>query len=284
MTSRKCLDNIVKQPPPGNHYCPVDTCADIQPDINKYCLSHGMPRDAVYPTFARNGSGKCYCCCDIAAAEAGAAAVEVEPGLYRLSNSLAVGDPVLATGPTLDGWTTRVVTHAAAIGPVPADAPTMAGEFRLEGGEVRTLVASCDQLLLSAEAGAAPLVPFARLRPGDRVRAADGGAATVVLTSYVRFSGALRQVALGAYEAGVLDGHLFNASGLVTADLAVQLAWAAGALPPSLVEGGAGLPDIGSPEFHAAYDTDAYTDFVGHPSRWPPLCEAVAAPGASVWS
>jgi hypothetical protein len=289
MSMQQCLDNIAKQPPPANHYCPGTLCADLQPQINQYCNAHHIAPDTPYPTYASDGTGKCYCCCFVAASEATTAAVEVEPGLYRLSDSLAVGDVVLATGPALDGWTARRVTHAAAIEPVPPDAPTMTGEFRLEGGEVRRLIASCDQLFLSAEPGVAPLVPFSRLRPGDRVRAADGGAATVVLTSYVRFSGALRQVALGAYDGGVLDGHLFNANGLVTADLAVQLAWAAGALPPSLVEGGAALPALGSPEFHAAYDTDAYTDFVGDPSRWPPLCEAVAAPagahaGAHAWA
>ena len=32
------------------------------------------------------------------------------------------------------------------------------------------------------------------------------------------------------------------------------------------------LPSVGSAEFHAAYDTAAYTAFVRDPSRWPPLC------------
>jgi hypothetical protein len=58
----------------------------------------------------------------------------------------------------------------------------------------------------------------------------------------------------------------------------VQLAWASGALPPSLVADDA-APALGSAEFHARYDSSAYAAFVADPSRWGPLCEPADAPG-----
>lgn len=273
MPTPQCLENIARRPPPGNHYCPGDLCARLQPDINRYCKSHNMEPNEPYATYDPNGNGKCYCCCDQAAAAATSMPVEVEEGLYRRADALEVGDRVLSTGTSLGGWTAREITGVAGFDPDPAF-PTLLGEFRMENGHTRRIIASCDHLFL---AGDGVLVPFARLRPGDVVRSADGGVATVEFTAWVRFSGTLRQVALGRYEGGALDGHLLNANGLVTADLGVQLAWASGALPASLVADGA-APALGSPEFHARYDSAAYATFVADPSRWGPLCEAIDAP------
>jgi hypothetical protein len=282
MSVKQCLENIARMPPPGNHYCPGSLCADSQPDINRLCHDHRFPPDEPIAFYAPD-SGKCYCCCGAAAAAAVATPVEVERGLYRRADTLDVGDRVLATDASLDGWTAHTVTGLGGIGPGAPDGFILLGHFRMEGGEVRMLIAPADHLFLNAEPGGAALVPFARLRPGDRVRAADGGSASVVLTAYIRFSGGVRQVALGPWEPGdPLDGHLVNTNGLVTADLSVQLAWYAGTLPDALVAGDAALPAVGSAEFHAAYDTAAYTAFVSDPARWPPLCRPLAdgLPGA----
>jgi hypothetical protein len=70
-----------------------------------------------------------------------------------------------------------------------------------------------------------------------------------------------------------LDGHLLNSNGLVTADLSVQLNYYADALPAAMVAQAApDEPPIGSAEFHARYDTSAYTAFVNDPEQWPPHC------------
>lgn len=264
----KCLENIAKL---GGSYCPGDICKLLQPDINRYCQSHNMGPDEPYPTWGPDG--KCWCCCSCFAY---GTPIEVEPGLYKLIQSIGVGEKVLATGPALGGWAPAEVTHLGGIAPEVQVDFMLLGQFRLANGEIRLLIASADHLFLNAQPDGATLVPFSALRPGHLVRTADGGEASVVLTSYIEYSGGVRHVALGPYDpAGPLDGHLLNSNGLVTADLSVQLAYYAEALPETMVERADGLPPIGSAEFHAAYDTAAYTEFVNDPALWPPDCRPI---------
>ena len=274
-----CMEHIKKM---GGKYCPGDFCVENQPLINQFCKQNNLPPATPFAAYEPN-VGLCYCWCGGPDAAAAGMPVEAERGLYRLADTLRVGDRVLATGPSLSSWAPREVTHLGGIGPGAPDGCIVLGQFRLEGGDVRMLVAPADHLFLGAEPVGAALVPFSHLRPGHRVRAADGGAASVVLTSYVRFSGVVRHVALGSYEpGGPLDGHLVNTNGLVTADLSVQLAYVAGTLPATLAARGTPLPATGSAEFHAAYDTAAYAAFVRDPALWPPLCLPMAdgLPGA----
>lgn len=269
-----CLQNIANQPPPGNYYCRDDTCALLQPNINKYCASHNMGPDEPYPTFAKDGSGPCYCCCSCFAF---GTPIEVQPDLYKLIQSIKIGDTVLATGPNVSEWKETTVTNLGGIAPEVEVDFMVLGQFRLdEGNELRTLIASADHLFLNGDPDGATLISFASLRPGHQVRTATGGLATVVLTSYIQFSGGVRHIMLGPWNPEEsLDGHLLNSNGLVTADLSVQLSYYSGAIQEGLVHEDDSLPPIGSAEFHARYDTAAYTEFVNDPKQWPPHCHPI---------
>lgn len=271
MGSSTCLKNIEAKPSPGNHYCPGTTCQDLQPDINTYCKSHNMGPDEPYATFANDGSGKCYCCCSCFAF---GTPIEVSPELYKLIQGITVDDTVLATGPDVAAWSPATVTFTGGIAAEVEVDFMILGQFQLEkGSEVRLLIASADHLFLNADPAGPVLVAYSALRPGHRVRTADGATATVVLTSYIQFKGGVRHIGLGPWEPGQpLDGHLINSNGLVTADLSVQMAYYSGSIPPEMVLTAEELPAIGSVEFHAKYDTSAYTEFVNDPSKWPAGC------------
>lgn len=265
----QCTTNIANLIPPGV-YCPGDYCAQIQPDINTYCKSHNMGPDEPYAGYIP-GFGKCYCCCSCFAY---GTPIEVQPDLYKLIEAIGVGDRVLATGPSLGSWNPAEVTTIGGIAVEVQVDFMLLGQFQLENGELRLLIASADHLFLNGDPAGATLVPFAQLRPGHKVRGANGGIVTVLLTSYIQFKGGVRHIGLGPYVAGEpLDGHLLNSNGLVTADLSVQLNYYADALPETMVARAApDVPAIGSAEFHARYDTSAYTAFVNDPEQWPPNC------------
>lgn len=268
MPTAKCYENIAKQQPPANHYCPGNTCADIQKGINEWCKSHSMGVDEPYITYAADGSGQCYCCCSCFAF---GTPIEVQPQLYKLIQTINVGDTVLATGASVQEWKPVEVTHLGGIAPEVQVDFMMLGQFRTEDGQVRTLIASADHLFLNGDPAGSVLVPFGNLRPGHTVRTADGGAAAVEFTTYIQFAGGVRHIALGIWEPGTpLDGHLLNSNGLVTADLGVQMRYYEGSLHKDMVDTGEGLPALGSPKFHARYDTSAYTDFLNDPAKWPP--------------
>jgi hypothetical protein len=231
-----------------------------------------MGPDEPYPTFAKDGSGPCYCCCSCFAF---GTPIEVQPDLYKLIQSIRIGDTVLATDPAVSGWKEVAVTNLGGIAPEVEVDFMLLGQFRLEeGSELRTLIASADHLFLNGDPSGATLIPFANLRPGMQVRTSTGGVATVVLTSYIQFSGGVRHIMLGPWSPDEpLDGHLLNSNGLVTADLSVQLSYYSGTVPQGMVhDDDEDLPAIGSAEFHARYDTTAYTEFVNDPKQWPPNC------------
>lgn len=269
MPSQACFDNIKKL---KSEYCdnlqpqPNPTiCSSIQGAINIFCEAHSKGTETPVPQSSKLGN--CYCCCSCFAF---GTPIEVQPTLYKLIETLLVGDMVLATGPDVAGWKPRAVTELGGIAPGSRVDFMWLGQFRMADATQRWLIASGDHLFL-LPGGHSQLEPLEDLRPGDRVMQADGKEAEVVFATPVQYDGGVRHIALGSYRKGEsLEGHLLNSNGLVTADLAVQLVHYGGELMPDVVARSAPPPAVGSPAFFEQYDTSAYTAFVTDPKQWPP--------------
>lgn len=231
MPTQACLDNIRRMRPPV--YCDDVSpgfCQKIQGDINQYCHHISVQPNTPVPSYVP-GHGLCYCCCDQPGAET---AVEIESQLYKPIEEIGVGQMVLATDPGLTTWQPRAVTEIGGIGPRTELDALLRARFRLQDGRERALVGTADQLLLRADPADPTLVSLHALRPGDRLRQADGGTAIIAAVAETQRCSGVRHVVLGPYEAGApLDGHLMNANGLVAADLAVQVAYYLRPTPPS---------------------------------------------------
>lgn len=280
MPTQACLNNILTKNPPV--YCdnldpPKTTgwCGAIQGDINDYCHHNGLGGDVPVPEFAP-GIGKCWCCCSCFAY---GTPIEVQPQLYKLIQNIAIGETVLATGADVSSWAPRQVTELGGIAPEVQVDFMLTAKFRLQDGEERMLITTADHLFLNGDPNGPTLIPMQMLRPGDQVRQADGGTASVIFVTWSQWSGGVRHIMLGPYQpGGPLDGHLINANGLVTADLSVQLEHYGGRLPEALVLHATHdeRPPIGSRAFHAMYDTAAHNEFVTSPELWPPSMRPIS--------
>ncbi|MCH4564159.1 hypothetical protein MKP05_13660 [Halomonas sp. EGI 63088] len=264
MASQSCLNNIQKK---GGRYCEGNHCASIQGDINEYCEHSGLGGDVPVPQV--DDRGKCWCCCSCAA---WGTPVEVSPGNYRMIELIRDGDTVLATGGKLQNWEKYEVTDLGGIAPgVPLDFCYF-GRFTLENGEVRQLVTTADHLFLLPNG---KLKPIQDLRPGDTVVQADGAKATVAFVAIGQFSGGVRNFALGPFDPKAhpddpYKGHLINTFGLVTADLAVQMAFYGEEFSTDMVETQEdNVPPIGSKGFFDKHNTQAYEAFINDPEQWP---------------
>jgi hypothetical protein len=265
MPSQACLNNINKEKPPV--YCDdivKGLCERIQDKINRYCQHNGLGGDVPVPQSPE--AGDCWCCCSCFGY---GTPVEVEAGVYRVIEDIAVGQEVLATDASVSEWVTRTVTEAGGMAEgSPIDFMAY-GQFRMADQEVRHLITTADHLFLLPTG---KLLPIQDLRPGDEVRQADGGAARVELVTWLQYDGGVRHIALGSWREGEpLDGHLLNSNGLVTADLSVQLEYYGGGVAEHMApdEPASERAPIGSPEFHRKYDTAAYNAFVTDPEAWP---------------
>ena len=276
MPTDACLNNIKEKKPPI--YCDTLSagwCGAIQGEINLYCHHNGLGGDVPVPEYSP-GLGQCYCCCSCFAY---GTPIEIEPDLYKLVQSIKVGETVLATGAELSGWEPKTVTELGGIAPEVEVDFMLTAKFVLADSEVRFLITTADHLFLNGDPDGPTLIAMQSLRPGDVVRQADGGLATVSFVTWSQFSGGVRHFMLGDYRPGEsLDGHLINANGLVTADLSVQLAHYGGQLPDDMVlrHTEEERPSIGSTAFHARYDTREYNDFVTSPEQWPPAMRPLA--------
>ncbi|MDA9421113.1 fibronectin type III domain-containing protein [Bradyrhizobium sp. CCBAU 53380] len=265
MATQACLNNIQKKTPPK--YCGDPYCGAIQVDINEYCQHTGIGGDVPVPQNPE--SGKCWCCCSCMA---WGTPIETSEGNYRLIETIVTGDTVLSTGGKMDAWVPREVTGVGGIAPgVPIDICYTA-KFLLADGAERTMVSTADHLYLIP---GCKLSPVQDLRPGDKVVQADGKEAVVTLVAFGQFSGGVRNFAMGDYDpkehpGDPYKGHLMNTFGLVTADLALQMAFYQNEFGDDLLaRKGEDIRHIGTPGFFAKYDTAAYEAFVADPQQWP---------------
>lgn len=263
MPTQACLDNIKKEDPP--RYCSGNYCGNIQVKINKYCHHNGLGGDVPVPQ--TDSQGDCWCCCSCAA---WGTPVEVSAGNYKLIETILPGQTVIATGGKMEDWEECEVTEVGGIAPgTPLDICYF-NQFALATGETRYLVTTADHLFLLPDG---KLKPIQDLRPGDVVAQADGGQATVAFVATGQFSGGVRNFSLGdfdprKYPDDPYKGHLVNTFGLVTADLAVQMAYYALEFSNELVADDV-PPSIGSRSFFERYDTNAYESFVNDREQWP---------------
>lgn len=273
MATQSCLDNIKKK---GGVYCPGDLCAQIQPEINEYCSHTGLGGDVPVPEVGPDG--KCWCCCSCAAR---GTPIEVQAGMFRMIENIEQGMTVLATGGNVSEWAPREVTEIGGIAPGSPIDFCYTGFFTLADGSQRVLTSTADHLYLMPSG---KLQPIQDLRPGDKVVQADGAEAKVGAVVIGQFSGGVRNFALGEFDpkkhpGNPYKGHLINTFGLVTADLAVQLAFYAQTFDDSLREkANEHIPHIGSAEFFETYDTTLYDKIVRTPEMWPEGFTAQAPP------
>ncbi len=265
MGKAECLNNIKKEDPPV--YCGDTLCGRIQGKINNYCKHNGLGGDVPVPQSPE--SGDCWCCCSCLA---WGTPIEVETDLYMPIEKIERGRTVLATGGKMASWESIAVTDVGGVAPGTELDFCYTAVFRLSDQTMRILISTADHLYLLPDQ---TLKAVQDLRPGDRVMQADGGQATVTVISSGQFSGGVRNFSLGEFNPAThpddpYKGHLINSFGLVTADLAVQMAFYANAIPPRLLaEDQPELPQIGSARFYEKYDTSAYDAFICTPEMWP---------------
>jgi hypothetical protein len=273
MPTQGCLDNIKSKNPPI--YC-GDLCGQIQGDINEYCHHNGLGGDVPVPQIGTNG--KCWCCCSCMA---WGTPIEVSKETYKLIEKIMPGENVLATGGNLNGWEECEVTEVGGIAPgTPLDFCYTA-DITLADGTHRQLVSTADHLYLVP---GGTLKPVQDLRPGNKVVQADGKEATINHVGIGQWSGGVRNFAMGEFDPkkypnDPYKGHLMNTFGIVTADLAVQLAYYELEFAPTLVaEAGHRPAPIGSARFFKEHDTRSYEAFMSNPAQWPQGFKAVAPP------
>ncbi len=272
MPTQACLDNVKRSDPPI--YCDdIDPghCGKIQDKINKYCKHNGLGGDTPVPQVARDGRD-CWCCCSCFAYDT---PIEVTPGEFKFIQDIGMNETVLTTGPHVNSWAPKLVTE---IGGMAIDTEMDCMYYllaRMEGvkeDDLRYLITTADHLYLLPDG---TLRPVQELHPGDRIRKADGGVATVLFAIPGKYTGGVRHIATGPYEKGEpIDGHLLNSNGLVTADLAVQLAHYSGQLDSGLLaaEKAKSLPQAGTAAFFATYGPAQHPElheFISDKRAWP---------------
>lgn len=223
---QKCLDNVRKRRPPI--YCSEvepGFCERVQHELNEFCDRVLDDPYTAIPMRRPNGE-ICYCCCGVGSR------VAVDRDASRRLREVAVGDFVLATDPAASGWQRRRVEAVGNLGSTSEPGLVLRAHFRFAGGDERKTTLPAGQLLVSAEDGA--LVPLGKLKTGDRVRQADGEAATFLRAEAVQDT-PVAHVSLGEYKTGdPLDVRMLNVDGLLTADLGVTIAtYLDGEPPPS---------------------------------------------------
>jgi hypothetical protein len=269
MVSQACLDNIVKK---GSVYCdtlnpvpPGDPtfCGEIQTEISELCKQHSYGPEV--PVIQNSPNGKCYCCCSCFAyrtpIQVGAYADEI----YKFVENIKPGEEVLTTDPTVSKWGHSKVTEIGGIAPEIDMDFMFYISFSFEDGEQSSIIVTADHLFLLPNG---KLRSAKNLRAGDQIRQADGGTASVKVTSHGSWSGGVRSLSLGTYQKGdPLDGHLLNSNGVITADLSVQSIYYQTQLDDLADE--ISRAPVGSPQFFAEADTTTYTEFLNTPEMWP---------------
>src|SRR3954452_12983151 len=183
----------------------------------------------------------CYCCCSclafgtpIATPE-GVKAIE----LFNIGDSVSVGNWDNAKV----GWAAGLVKFSS--GTDPGSVNTM---IFIQFGE-RQIIASPDNLFLMSDG---KLKRADRLKPHkDQILTAEGGALGVTAVVSGQWTKGLHHIATGLEFTGSLDGHLINASGIVTADYCLQINQHE-LVKMGLMDDPATTPALGSAEYEEA--------------------------------
>lgn len=265
MATQLCFDRIIAK---GGVYCNTlepDFCADIQPEINEYCTHNNLQTDT--PVVQKVNGQKCYCCCSCFAFDT---PIEVSAGEFRFIQDIFEGDTVLATGTDGETWVERQVTLTGGLAPGYQLSFMYYTAFQLnnDAKEERYIICTSDHLFLLPDG---TLQAIQDLAPGDEVKAADGGTATVIFAVPGEYNRGVRHIGLGEWRPGdPLDGHLLNSNGLITADLIVQLNYFGGNVPEGLLQKtDSDRVSPGSPAYMSRYPVGAMMDFIADSDAWP---------------
>lgn len=274
--SQQCLDNINSQKLTP---CTYTFCAARQAAIDDHCTTANIPRNGVVfmedPNLYGPGKpGYCGCCCSCFAHDT---PIEAAPGQFVLVQDIRTSDLLLAAN--LDPktgaltWQQRPVEYTGSLG---LASEPMLGMYLVtyaypgpNGEDSRMLLVTADHLFLMDDS---TLKPVQQLAPGDKLRTAEGGVSEVLFAAFGSLSRGAYSVEMeGDFDGKNLDGHLLNANGIVCADYAVQVYYAANQVPASLVHAStANAPQVGTPEYAAKHKSAKLDAFLANEEAWPP--------------
>jgi hypothetical protein len=270
MPSPNCIENIRKEPEPFNVPCTPAGCEKVMSGINAHCgpdkLREGTPVLSYDDNL--NGPGKggiCYCCCSCLTY---GTPVEKAPGVFVPAEQVRKGQSIMAAGPALK-WASRQV--AFDIGFLSRGQIDYVHTLRVEWPDqppgFRELKITTDHLFLRTDG---KLIAVQDIGAGEVLRRADGREARVIFRVLGQYSGGVHSIEMGPFENGDLNGHLLNTFGIVSADYAVQAAYAVGdrQLADLLVDDDQ-ISVHGPDEVRASGDADALAEFLDDPSQWP---------------
>lgn len=152
-------------------------------------------------------------------------------GEFKWIQDIQLNEKVIATNRTVSEWKEQEVTDLSGIAPGVEVSFMLYIVYQMNDGvnpeDFNHIITTADHLFLLPDG---TLKPIQDLRPGDKVRKADGGEARIISITAGNYDRGVRHISLGEYVPGEVDGHLMNSNGLVTADFSVQLAFYAGEL------------------------------------------------------
>ncbi|UPJ53425.1 M48 family metalloprotease [Bradyrhizobium sp. 200] len=220
MPSPKCIANVNSSPPPQNVWCGDDFCAKAQAGVDGHCQKNNYHPDDPWAIFDVVNNRWCSCCCSCYGIDT---PLESRPGVFVKVQDIKTGDKILAAGPSLR-WQRKTVSLAGGLHASQPFLQIFNVIYRYDKG-IRGLQVTDDTLFL-LKSGV--LKTAVTLVPGDQLARADGGAAAVAGPVTKSFVKGVYSVETGPFDGKSLEGHLLNSFGVVTADYAVQRAYAGG--------------------------------------------------------
>lgn len=217
----QCKSEVAKMKPPAK-MCSNDACKKVQEKIDKSCQARGWNTGTPF-LLDLNGE-LCYCCCNCSGTETKIAVSDTE---YRSIQDFNQNDIVFAADVDLNWRKVKVDFCCAMDG-----ANTKMINVQWGEQEFEQITVSEDHLFLTRGLIGNVLVPASALQPNDSLIRPTGLTVQVTNAELVKPSRMIYQLATGGPK-NVMEGHLFNTNGIVTADFALQASYIAGMLPGS---------------------------------------------------
>lgn len=261
--TQKCRDNVKKLEPPVN--CSPEFCAHLQKKVDKYCILVGLPEG--YPIPEQEMGKDCWCCCSCFAY---GTPIEVSTGKSIPVQEIMEGQTVLAAGADLK-WKDTEVKYSSGMGEDTIVNFMYYVDYTYEDAEEkhRSMLVTADHLFLMASG---KLKPVQHLIPGNKLRRADGGVATVIFCTVGQYKGGLHHIHTGDFDGKNLDGHLISANGVICADYKVQLHYSTGNLDKSLLSDPPEneVHEVGSSAYNSSFANGGDANLTNAPDSWKP--------------
>jgi hypothetical protein len=157
----------------------------------------------------------CYCCCSCFAYNTMVAV----PGGQVAIQEIGVGKKVRSAKLDKGGkpvWSEATVTFSAGV--KDGEHPFMV--YINHGDDARDLICNADQIFALSSG---QLVPAQHLTLHDQLMGEDGRPVKINLVAVGNYTGGIHHISTGSYWAGVADGHLLLADGVVVGDFLLQM-------------------------------------------------------------